>query len=155
MYHNRKKLFSKNIKPPPNTPLREEEDDNLEATANLEELISRTSLNPRRNLDNSLISTQINKSLLHTPEPRQGVHKSLLDRGKILHIEREQRKPIHQIIHEESSSISGELYNLDLSKDTSQETEVSILSDCGTQFLSEIFKGICRLLGIKRIHTTS
>jgi transposase InsO family protein len=30
-----------------------------------------------------------------------------------------------------------------------------ILSDCGTQFLSEIFKGICRLLGIKRIHTAS
>jgi transposase InsO family protein len=30
-----------------------------------------------------------------------------------------------------------------------------ILSDCGTQFLSEIFKGICRLLGIKRIQTTS
>jgi transposase InsO family protein len=30
-----------------------------------------------------------------------------------------------------------------------------ILSDCGTQFLSEIFKGVCRLLGIKRIQTTS
>jgi hypothetical protein len=30
-----------------------------------------------------------------------------------------------------------------------------ILSGCRTQFLSEIFKGICRLLGIKRIQTTS
>jgi transposase InsO family protein len=30
-----------------------------------------------------------------------------------------------------------------------------ILSDCGSQFLSETFKGICKLLGIKRMQTTS
>jgi hypothetical protein len=30
-----------------------------------------------------------------------------------------------------------------------------ILSDCGSQFLSETFKGICKLLGIKRIQITS
>jgi cleavage and polyadenylation specificity factor subunit 1 len=30
-----------------------------------------------------------------------------------------------------------------------------ILSDCGSQFLSETFKSVCKLLGIKRIHSTS
>lgn len=30
-----------------------------------------------------------------------------------------------------------------------------ILSDCGSQFLSETFKGVCKLLGIKRIQSTS
>jgi transposase InsO family protein len=30
-----------------------------------------------------------------------------------------------------------------------------ILSDCGSQFLSDTFKGVRKLLGIKRIHSTS
>jgi transposase InsO family protein len=30
-----------------------------------------------------------------------------------------------------------------------------ILSDCGSQFLCETFKSVCKLLGIKRIHSTS
>jgi transposase InsO family protein len=30
-----------------------------------------------------------------------------------------------------------------------------ILSDCGSQFLSETFKSVCKLLGIKRIQSTS
>jgi hypothetical protein len=30
-----------------------------------------------------------------------------------------------------------------------------ILSDCGSQFLSETFKGVCKLFGIKRIQSTS
>ena len=30
-----------------------------------------------------------------------------------------------------------------------------ILSDCGSQFLSETFKSVCKLLGIKQIHSTS
>jgi transposase InsO family protein len=34
-------------------------------------------------------------------------------------------------------------------------TPRTILSDCGSQFLSETFKGVCRLLGIKRTQTTS
>jgi transposase InsO family protein len=31
----------------------------------------------------------------------------------------------------------------------------TILSDCGSQFLSETFKGVCKLLGIGRTQTTS
>ena len=30
-----------------------------------------------------------------------------------------------------------------------------ILSDCGSQFLSETFKSVCKLLGIKHVHSTS
>lgn len=30
-----------------------------------------------------------------------------------------------------------------------------ILSDCGSQFLSETFKSVCKLLGIKHTHSTS
>jgi len=31
----------------------------------------------------------------------------------------------------------------------------TILSDCGSQFLSETFKSACKLLGIKHVHSTS
>jgi hypothetical protein len=34
-------------------------------------------------------------------------------------------------------------------------TPRTVLSDCGTQFLSETFKGVCKLLGIKKTQTTS
>jgi len=30
-----------------------------------------------------------------------------------------------------------------------------ILSDCGSQFLSETFKSVCKLLGIKHVHSAS
>jgi transposase InsO family protein len=34
-------------------------------------------------------------------------------------------------------------------------TPRTVLSDCGSQFLSETFKGVCKLLGIKKTQTTS
>jgi hypothetical protein len=132
MNHNRRKLFSRRVKPLTTPVIIEDDEDILKSTAKLEELIGRKSLNPRRNLEISSISNKINTSLLSSSNPQQGIYPSLLDRGRVLQIEKNRRKQIHQIIHEEASAISGELYNLDLSKDSSQETEVSILVEAAT-----------------------